>query len=273
MSVNTCTIRQLHLRHLLTIFLTIIFLYAIYIGNINPNTTYLIYNQYINHSTLTNPNRNPIPAPFILHDYLNLSNISISTTFDHIQTPYSSLIPYRNASMMNIAWDKFRNGTGKLIHIHARKAGGSTIKRWMRTKYLDIFNAYFASKGLVWNSSREHYEMWTFAHKHGPLIDRIFKDNPFAIYVVHFRDPIERIISQYQFEWRWGCGRCSTNSLSVAEITGQKRNKDNFMKSEKKAKTSKQIEAEQKKYKLSANELDELLDDLEIYQNVKIRLL
>lgn len=32
--------------------------------------------------------------------------------------------------------------------------------------------------------------------------------DPLSIYVTSIRHPIDRILSQYEFEWRWGCQRC-----------------------------------------------------------------
>ena len=66
------------------------------------------------------------------------------------------------------------------------------------------------------------YEFYTFIHgkkkKNGQnLIDKVFTANPDAVYVVHFRHPIERIISQYQFEWRWGCYLCAVTTISESD--------------------------------------------------------
>ena len=240
-------------------------MYGMYTENINlsgiANMDIFQYDQD------SSPNES-IPAPPEISTTKRIRlqlNLSISSYINH---SYTSLIPYRNASMIKLSWEKFRNGTGKLIHFHARKAGGSTMKQWLRSKYMEPFETYFKIKGLAWNTTHKHYEMWTYAHPGTNLIDKVFKDNPDAVYVVHFREPVERIISEYQFEWRWGCQRCSWNSLPIAGPNKTDVNKRTFMRYDKYAKSPKEIQDSQKKYKLSATELDELLDDLEIYQNI-----
>ena len=85
------------------------------------------------------------------------------------------------------------------------------------------------------------------------------------MYVVHFRHPIDRILSQYNFEWRWGCKACTVTSISKAQMKGAQRNKYNSMRWMIEIQPyEKEIEDEMKKYKLSATY------DMEIYQNIMV---
>ena len=61
------------------------------------------------------------------------------------------------------------------------------------------------------NIVNRHY--W---HKFDTKLSKIIKDNPYSIFLACFRNPIERILSQYEFEWRWGCQNCNTKTDMTA---------------------------------------------------------
>ena len=67
----------------------------------------------------------------IVHDPLNQHlDILDHALSQNAKSPLLSIIPYRNQSTRRITWQKFQNGTGKIIIIHARKAGGTTMRSW-----------------------------------------------------------------------------------------------------------------------------------------------
>merc|ERR1712129_48128 len=61
-----------------------------------------------------------------------------------------SVEPLRNESQRHLAWSKFRNGTGKLIIIHARKAGGSTMRSWMGQLRTSL-KKHLNESGVAWD--------------------------------------------------------------------------------------------------------------------------
>lgn len=100
-----------------------------------------------------------------------------------------------------------------IVFFHLRKASGSTIWQWMKqyqtllqTEYDITINAY-------------HVEAYSYVHaKLLHFADYPDDDNRNVIYraskyfnksntlfITAFRNPIDRIISHYNFEWRWGC--------------------------------------------------------------------
>ena len=180
-----------------------------------------------------------------------------------------SLVPYRNESIKSIAWQKFRNGTGKLQVIHARKAGGTTIRHWMNGIVKVLKQQHNSSS---WNTTVHPHEFWTYLHKNNTnAMDTIFKKNPYSIYVMALRDPIERILSQYDFEWRWGCFHCSAKT-EMHHDTHSRLNERTFMKYKKNpqydGKSREQLLKQYEKYKISNIELDELLLRVDKYQNL-----
>ena len=40
--------------------------------------------------------------------------------------------PYLDTKCKEIAWQKFFNGTAQIIHIHSRKAAGTTFEMWIK---------------------------------------------------------------------------------------------------------------------------------------------
>eukprot|EP01084_Bolivina_argentea_P171858 297728_1 len=197
---------------------------------------------------------------------------SLHLTSTHIGSD-PLLIPYRNETMTSIAWKKFYNGTGQLIVIHARKAGGTTVRHWMGTLMSRIKKYHRNKYNTTWNTTFKAHEFWTYYHHNNSnRINAIFKNNPFAIYLVAFRNPVQRIISQYDFEWRWGCQRCNVKSeMFDDKHKHETQNHKTFMKyyripeykTEKRKKKLKQYY----KHKLSNIELDEMLQRVDKYQN------
>ena len=87
-----------------------------------------------------------------------------------------------------------------IILFHSRKAGGTTAFRW-----LEEFNKLFND---TLNIIR--IEAYPFVHRGDQNIIKttIQKYKTNALYVLTLRHPIDRILSQYDFEWKWGCLEC-----------------------------------------------------------------
>ena len=137
----------------------------------------------------------------------NSSNIDINLT--NTSSSSSSFKSYRSYDDKVIAFKKFLNGTGKIIIIHQRKSGGTTLENWFNAINSQLRKDWDANHKIKWNSSVECREAYHFFHK--ILENNItwsFLIDPYSIYVTSMRHPITRILSQYEFEWRWGCQRC-----------------------------------------------------------------
>eukprot|EP01084_Bolivina_argentea_P177179 306446_1 len=173
-----------------------------------------------------------------------------------------SITSYRNSTMQKLALQKLHNGNNATIFIlHARKAGGSTLKTWMH-KLQDqlLFNHQNDSN---FNITRSHLEFYTFIHNDfnkKNTIDTIFKQNPLGIFSISLRHPIERILSQYEFEWRWGCLRCAPGS-----------NSDGFMRYNRRPELDNLTANNVHKYLHSNILLSELLEQVDKYQNIRQR--
>eukprot|EP01083_Nonionella_stella_P154023 495714_1 len=189
---------------------------------------------------------------------------SINTTSPDTEWRWT---PSRNATNKAIAWQKFYNGTGQLIVIHARKAGGTTTRRWMGMLIKQIRSYYKNTLNQTWNTTFKAHEFWSYYHSNNHnRISTIFSDNPHAIYVMAFRDPIQRILSQYDFEWRWGCQKCTVSSQMSQELSSR-----TFMKYYKEPKYEGKAMQHKlknyKKHKVSNIELGELLARVDEYQS------
>ena len=118
---------------------------------------------------------------------------------------------YRSRQDKLIAFQRYLSGTGQIIIIHLRKAGGTTLETWLkeinRRLAADWNAAHPASQR--WNSTVTVREAYHFFHKmaENNITHSMLRD-PHSIYVTAMRHPIERILSQYEFEWRWACQRC-----------------------------------------------------------------
>ena len=105
-----------------------------------------------------------------------------------------------NSSILRIIVSEYKN----IIVFHPRKASGTTVHFWM-WHYRDIYNSKY---GL--NITVMHFEGYPWVHRKQNMIEYVlteYKDD--ALFIISFRDPIKRILSQYDFEWRWGCQKCN----------------------------------------------------------------
>lgn len=93
-----------------------------------------------------------------------------------------------------------------------RKAGGTTIGSLIKSN-LDELNARAhrdnAQLSPQQNNIRERFEAYHYFHTQNALniTDKLLTQ-PQKVYAIVFRNPIQRIISQYYFEFRWGCQEC-----------------------------------------------------------------
>ena len=112
-----------------------------------------------------------------------------------------------------------------IVLFHARKAGGTTTLRWLKE-----FDK------LVLNNTLNiiHIEAYPPVHAGRPhnkkrnVIQAVMeKYQNDALFIMVLRHPIDRILSQYDFEWRWGCLQCDArDDLPQFNLTLA-----NFMKS------------------------------------------
>ena len=135
-----------------------------------------------------------------------------------------------------------------IVLFHARKAGGSTIFRWIQ-QFKQTLNH---SVNII------HIEAYPAIHHQGRnaiqfLMDK-YKDN--ALFIVVFREPIARIVSQYDFEWKWGCQHCDVRDV----LPQSNLNRNNFMKS------MRFFDADSYRYKFANIEIGEFLDRVEEFE-------
>ena len=166
--------------------------------NSNPNKEMIMY--FLNNT-------------FFEHNYSYNSNLQRTNLFDeildtfdvlssHIFDQYSNIRrTYRNNNVRKIAFQRFfaNNGTGKLIFIHFHKAGGTSIRI-----YIDKLKLVYD------NNIYEYYESYFDVHNqfgdddtNSETFLNLMKKNEYSIFMTCIRNPIDRIISQYNFEWRW----------------------------------------------------------------------
>ena len=107
--------------------------------------------------------------------------------------------------LITISKSDYNTHTKNIIVFHARKAGGSIVLRWLN----QFRDEYFRINNNNNNINIIHLEAYPFIHGNNNFINNAinkYKDN--GLFVFIFRDPIKRIISQYDFEWKWGCIDC-----------------------------------------------------------------
>ena len=148
-----------------------------------------------------------------------LTNYISDNNHKHIQQNNDDLIKFtlniskfnyrhRNISNRIKAFKLLRKGIGKIILIHIRKAGGTTIKQWFN-KMAYFMNTSYGINDTV--KGKDYREAWPNFHLYtgrGTLRSQMLNDKSNdinSIWVIMFRNPIERILSQYEFEMRWLC--------------------------------------------------------------------
>eukprot|EP01084_Bolivina_argentea_P177178 306442_1 len=192
-----------------------------------------------------------------LYSFDDIQQINIFSMNHHNIFKFNQSLPsYRNSTMKKLALQKLRNGDNATVFIfHARKAGGSTLKKWMRKLANKLVQNHKNDSNFI--ISEQHTEFYTFIHDKHNTIDTIFKNNPLHIFSIVLRHPIERILSQYEFEWRWGCQGCAAGS----KTTG-------FMKYNKHPQLDNVTATDVHKYLHSNIVLSELLDQVGKNQNI-----
>eukprot|EP01083_Nonionella_stella_P067212 177615_1 len=162
----------------------------------------IVYIEHYNSSDITIV---PIPMRMRVPHPLSPASISYEATH-HIP----QFISPRNKS---IAWQRFFNGTGSIFIIHCRKAAGTAIHGWMAALVSRI-KVYLRQQNINknWSCSVSEREMWTY--NNAPDFHEEYYE---SILVIALRDPIQRILSQYEFEWRWGCFKCTHQSNVIKQ--------------------------------------------------------
>ena len=90
----------------------------------------------------------------------SLPHILLPDLHSNLSDPITSVIPYRDPMHQQIAWERFRNGTGHIILIHARKAGGSTMKSWLGS-IKETLERYFNESDTEWTVEVQREEFYT----------------------------------------------------------------------------------------------------------------
>ena len=141
-----------------------------------------------------------------------LNNINMKETNNTLDSfDISHVIPYRTINDRIIAFEKFINGTGKLLFIHYRKAAGTSVGQWLKhlTEQCKRNHQQIYGTSSVWDSKIERIEL--YPRDLINITERLMTDKH-TIYVLNYREPISRIISQYEFEWRFLCQTCTINN-------------------------------------------------------------
>lgn len=137
-----------------------------------------------------------------LYNYVNI-NILNGSYGNMDDDNYKYFDSYRNINDKKQAILDFFNPniSSTLVLIHFRKAGGTTMKHFLRK----ILNEEFLSK---YNNTIINFEtyMWQKTHNNPPnplynFTDYVIK-YPNYLYVTAVRDPVSRIISQCNMDWR-----------------------------------------------------------------------
>eukprot|EP01084_Bolivina_argentea_P177185 306454_1 len=137
---------------------------------------------------------------------ISLNNSSLLTVNTLHNTSKHSLKPYRTLQHKLIAFKRYLNGHGKIIIIHQRKSGGTTLENWFTEINKNLKQKWNSNHppSNQWNSTVEVREAYHFFHKiFENNLTWSFSTDPYSIYITSIRHPINRILSQYEFEWRW----------------------------------------------------------------------
>ena len=129
---------------------------------------------------------------------------------------YPNIHPFISEYNKTQAWNHYLNGTGELIHFHARKAAGTAIVEWFE----DIVR--FNKKNPNQFRKFEAFSNW---NKNGinPIISTMTDNGNSSLFSICLRHPIERILSHYDFEFRWGCNTCChTNSDMLQQLNNNR---------------------------------------------------
>ena len=93
-----------------------------------------------------------------------------------------------------------------IFHLHAHKAGGTSLNRWVKLVAQEH------------NLTTNYLEGWP--------MPRNFVKQPDTLYVTSLRDPVSRIQSSYVYEGRWNLrdgNRTATNGLPFDEFVDRHR--------------------------------------------------
>ena len=143
------------------------------------------------------------------------NNADTSWSYPHIQ-------PFISQQNKTIAWNHYLNGTGELTFFHARKAAGTTIGSWLKSL---IRNNPNNPNEL---SRKEAFSNWNKKNIN-PITSTMTNKADTSLFLISLRHPIERILSHYEFEFRWGCNTCChTNSYMLQQLNNNQDPNDQY---------------------------------------------
>ena len=149
----------------------------------------------------------------------------------YIKNYIDSIPPLISSYNKSIAWKLYQNNSGNLIYFHPRKAAGTTMGIWLEK----VINRNRKTENQF--KSIEAFSNWHYKKKRNPIDIEMRDKSNLSLFAISFRDPIERIVSHYEFEFRWGCNKCChTNSDMLQQPNGDidnqypNMNETNFLK-------------------------------------------
>eukprot|EP01084_Bolivina_argentea_P215817 366490_1 len=159
-------------------------------------------------------NTNSIPSNITVAVNISIMNkiVKHNKTKENIQ-------PFISTQNKTIAYQKFINGKGNIKFFHARKAAGSAVSQWLKN---------LVNRQHIGNTFDHQYEAFpSWMKKNTNPINKYMTNNgDDSIFVITLRDPIDRILSHYEFEWKWGCNPCCrTNSDVIQQPINDKNDK------------------------------------------------
>ena len=113
----------------------------------------------------------------------------------------------------DMSWKLYCNEKN-LIVFHPRKAGGSSVLHWMMNYAKELKQHYSTNVSVI------HYE--GYGKRVNMIQKGLDKYNNNGLFIIALRNPIERILSQYNYEWMWGCQKCNSSYI----LTKNKTRKD-----------------------------------------------
>eukprot|EP01084_Bolivina_argentea_P138032 243099_1 len=129
----------------------------------------------------------------------------ISSIFSTINTNIKPLRTYKHKIS---AIEQFIHGNGKMIMFHYSSCCKSTLTEWFHRIQLKLKKLHIDDIGKnKWNSSIKHIEIkHNFHETFSKTIKQLLQSNiDNTVFIICFGNPIKRILSQYDKEWRWGC--------------------------------------------------------------------
>lgn len=131
------------------------------------------------------------------------------------------------------AIEKFINGNGKIIMFHYTSCCKTVLNEWFHRIELKLKNLHKDKDkdGFEWKSVIQHIDIKNNFHEQfGMNIGEFMNKNRDTIFIICFNEPIKRILSQYDKEWRWRCKECIGNKhIFMEQYDKKKINMNNYL--------------------------------------------